>query len=183
MSIAIIAGIPGAGKTTVMNEAIKGKNIKVINYGDVIFEIAKERKLVNHRDELRKLPFDIQRNMQIEAAKKIAKNENVIVDTHCTVKTPYGYLPGLPYDVLNILKPDRIILVEANPEEIVARRSKDADIRMRDEESKEEMEEHQLMNRIAAMSYATIIGATVKIIKNRQGKIEKAAEEIIKALE
>lgn len=182
MSIAIIAGIPGAGKTTVMNEVIKRKNIKVINYGDVIFEIAKERKLVNNRDELRKLPFDIQREMQIEAAKKIAK-KNAIVDTHCTVKTPYGYLPGLPYDVLNILKPDRIILIEANPEEIVARRSKDADIRMRDEESKEEMEDHQLMNRIAAMSYATIVGATVKIIKNRQGKIEEAAEEIARALE
>ncbi len=182
MSIAIIAGIPGAGKTTVMNEVIKRKNIKVINYGDVIFEIAKERKLVNNRDELRKLPFDIQREMQIEAAKKIAK-KNAIVDTHCTVKTPYGYLPGLPYDVLNILKPNRIILIEANPEEIVARRSKDADIRMRDEESKEEMEDHQLMNRIAAMSYATIVGATVKIIKNRQGKIEEAAEEIARALE
>lgn len=181
--ISIIAGIPGAGKTTVMNEVLKKKKIKVINYGDEIFKIAEKKGLVNNRDELRKLPFELQRNMQIEAAKNIAKYGNVIVDTHCTIKTPFGYLPGLPYDVLNILKPKRIILIEADAREIVERRKKDEKIRQRDEESIESMEEHQLMNRIAGMSYAILTGATLKIIKNRQGKIKEAAEEIIKALE
>ena len=165
--IVIVAGIPGAGKTTVMNEVLKEKNYKVIN----------------HRDELRKLPFELQREMQIEAAKNIAKHEDVIVDTHCTIKTPFGYLPGLPYDVLNILKPKRIILIEALPEEIMARREKDAAIRMRDEESIQSMEEHQLMNRIAGMGYAILTGATLKIIKNKQGKLKEAAKEMIRALE
>ncbi|RLB60503.1 MAG: adenylate kinase [Deltaproteobacteria bacterium] len=181
--IAIVAGIPGAGKTTVMNEVLKKREYKVVNYGDEIFKIAKERKLVEHRDELRKLPYEMQREMQIEAAKRIAKLGNAIVDTHCTIKTPFGYLPGLPYDVLSILKPSRIILIEANPEEIMERRKKDAEIRIRDEESIESMEEHQLMNRIAGMSYAVLTGATLKIIKNRQGRLEEAAEEMIKALE
>ncbi|MCD6572608.1 MAG: adenylate kinase [Thermoplasmata archaeon] len=181
--IAIVAGIPGAGKTTVMNEVLKKREYKVVNYGDEIFKIAKERKLVEHRDELRKLPYEMQREMQIEAAKRIAKLGNAIVDTHCTIKTPFGYLPGLPYDVLSILKPSRIILIEANPEEIMERRKKDADIRVRDEESAASMEEHQLMNRIAGMSYAVLTGATLKIIKNRQGRLEAAAEEMIKALE
>ncbi len=181
--IAIVAGIPGAGKTTVMNEVLKKKDFRVINYGDEIFRIAKERNLVQHRDDLRKLPYDVQREMQIQAAKNIAKLGNVIVDTHCTIKTPFGYLPGLPYDVLSILKPDRIILIEANPEEIMQRRKKDAEIRKRDEESITSMEEHQLMNRIAGMSYAVLTGATLKIIMNRQGKLQEAAEEMIKALE
>ncbi|KAA0009016.1 MAG: adenylate kinase [Thermoplasmata archaeon] len=181
--IAIVAGIPGAGKTTVMNEVLKKREYKVVNYGDEIFKIAKERRLVEHRDELRKLPYEMQREMQIEAAKRIAKLGNAIVDTHCTIKTPFGYLPGLPYDVLSILKPSRIILIEANPEEIMERRKKDAEIRIRDEESIESMEEHQLMNRIAGMSYAVLTGATLKIIKNRQGRLEAAAEEMIKALE
>ena len=181
--IAIVAGIPGAGKTTVMNEVLKKREYKVVNYGDEIFKIAKERRLVEHRDELRKLPYEMQREMQIEAAKRIAKLGNAIVDTHCTIKTPFGYLPGLPYDVLSILKPSRIILIEANPEEIMERRKKDAEIRVRDEESIESMEEHQLMNRIAGMSYAVLTGATLKIIKNRQGRLEAAAEEMIKALE
>jgi adenylate kinase len=33
--------------------------------------------------------------------------KNVIVDTHCTVKTPKGYMPGLPAWVLKEIKPDR----------------------------------------------------------------------------
>ena len=181
--IVIVAGIPGAGKTTVMNEVLKKRSIKVINYGDEIFKIAKEKGLASHRDELRKLPYETQRKMQIEAARNIAKLRNVIIDTHCTIKTPFGYLPGLPYDVLNILKPSRIILIEAFPEEIMERRNKDAEIRERDKESIESMEEHQLMNRIAAMGYAILTGATVKIIKNRQGRLQEAAEEMIEALE
>ena len=76
------------------------------------------------RDRLRKLPYELQREMQIQAAKNISKLGNVIVDTHCTIKTPFGYLPGLPYDVLQILKPSRIILIEADAKEIMERRRK-----------------------------------------------------------
>lgn len=177
----IIAGIPGAGKTTVLNEALKIKEMEVINYGDVMFEMAKQEGIEN-RDEMRKLPYEKQRELQLKAAKKIAEKDDIIIDTHCTIKTPYGYLPGLPYDVLQILQPKRIILIEAEPEEIEARRKKDEGIRKRDEESREEIELHQMMNRVAAMSYAVITNATVKIVKNRQGKIEEAAREIAKAL-
>ncbi len=178
----IVAGIPGAGKTTVLNEALKLKEMEVINYGDVMFEMAKEYG-IKDRDEMRKLPYEKQRELQIKAARKIAEKEHVIIDTHCTIKTPYGYLPGLPYDVLQILKPKRIILVEASPEEIERRRKKDAEIRQRDVESIEEIEMHQMMNRIAAMSYATLTNATVKIIENREGKLAEAAKELAKALE
>jgi len=38
------------------------------------------------------------------------------------------------------------------------------------------------MNRIAAMDYAVVTGATVKIVENNDGMAEKAAEEIIKVL-
>ncbi|MCD6331212.1 MAG: adenylate kinase, partial [Thermoplasmata archaeon] len=148
---AIIAGIPGAGKTTVLNEVIKKTGIEVINYGDVMFGMAKKEG-IKDRDEMRKLPYEKQRELQRKAAEEIAKKDNIIIDTHCTIKTPYGYLPGLPHDVLQILKPERIILIEADVEEILQRRKKDEEIRQRDKESKEEMEEHQLMNRIAGMS-------------------------------
>ena len=77
------------------------------------------------------------------------------------------------------LKPNVFILIETDPEDIVARRDKDADIRKRDDESIEDMTLHQLMNRIAAMNYAVITGATVKIIKNKQGELVKAAKELL----
>ncbi len=178
----VVAGIPGAGKTTVLNEALKIRKMDVINYGDVMFEMARQDG-IKDRDEMRKMPQEKQKEWQIKAAEKIGKMEHVIIDTHSTIKTPYGYLPGLPYHILQIIKPDRIILVEADAEEIFARRKKDEGIRQRDEEGKEEIETHQMMNRIAAMSYAVLAGATVKIVHNRQGMLEEAAREIAAVLE
>ncbi|HHH84064.1 MAG TPA: adenylate kinase, partial [Thermoplasmatales archaeon] len=98
------------------------------------------------------------------------------------IKTPSGYLPGFPYHILKKLNPRLIILIEADANEITERRAKDKDIRRRDEESIYDIEEHQLMNRIAAMNYAVLVSATVKIVKNNDGMAEKAAEEIIKVL-
>jgi adenylate kinase len=178
---AVIAGIPGAGKTTVLNAALDELDMDVVNYGSVMFSRARQRG-VTDRDQMRRLPHDVQRVIQLEAAEEIAARDNVIIDTHCTVKTPYGYLPGLPREVLLILSPARIILVEADPEEIAVRRAKDADVRERDPESVAEMHLHQQMNRIAAMAYATMVDATVKIVQNRQGKLAEAAREIAETL-
>ncbi|MBC7081495.1 MAG: adenylate kinase [Thermoplasmatales archaeon] len=173
----IVAGIPGAGKTTVLNEV---KGIEIVNYGDVMFSIAKEKNLVKNRDEIRKLPVEKQRKLQKEAARKIAKKKDVIIDTHCTIKTKDGYMPGLPYEILSIIKPDFIVLVEADPKEIEKRRNKDKDIRGRDVESLEEIELHQNINRMAAIAYAALINANVKIVKNEEGKVKECAEEIMK---
>ncbi|OYT61350.1 adenylate kinase [Thermoplasmatales archaeon ex4484_30] len=179
--VVILAGIPGAGKTTVITKALKEKDMKFVTYGTVMFEIAKKMG-VKARDEIRKLPAEKQREIQKKAAEEISRMGDVIVDTHCTIKTKEGYLPGLPYEVLKKLNPRLIILVEASEEEIIERRTKDKDIRDRDVESIEEIKEHQLMNKIAAMTYAALTGATVKIVKNNDGMLEIAAHEVARAL-
>jgi len=175
--ILIITGIPGTGKTTVMNKVIEKYPLKFVTFGTVMFEMAKKKSLVSDRDGLRKLPFSTQREIQELAAVKIKKMDNVCVDTHCTIKTKAGYLPGLPETVLKKLSPYVIILVEATPDEIIQRRSRDS--RARDVEDKDEIMEHQLFNRIAAMSYAVMSGATVKIIQNSENKLEQAAADIL----
>ena len=73
---------------------------------------------------------------------------DVIVDTHCTIKTPRGYLPGIPKWVAEALHPKQVILVEATPKEIVARRHNDP-TRARDADSEEDIANHQAMNRAA----------------------------------
>ncbi|MCD6146864.1 MAG: adenylate kinase [Thermoplasmata archaeon] len=179
--VVILAGVPGAGKTTVMKKVMERKEVNFITYGTVMLEIAKEMG-IRDRDEMRKLPIEKQRKLQELTAEKVSKMGDVVVDTHCTIKTPSGYLPGFPYHILKKLNPRLIILIEADANEITERRAKDKDIRRRDEESIYDIEEHQLMNRIAAMNYAVLVSATVKIVKNNDGMAEKAAEEIIKVL-
>ncbi len=176
MGVVIVTGIPGVGKTTVMKEAAEGIDIQFVTFGTVMADIAIEMNLVKDRDEMRKLTLEQQKELQIKTAEKVAKMDNVIVDTHCMVKTPKGYMPGLPEWVIKKLNPTAIVVVEADPEEIYNRRSKDI-TRNRDPDSKEKIAEHQQMNRAAAMTYATLSGATVKIVFNHDNAIEDAVKD------
>jgi len=182
MGVVVVTGIPGVGKTTVMKEAAEGIDIQFVTFGTVMADIAIEMNLVKNRDEMRKLTLEQQKELQIKTAEKVAKMDNVIVDTHCTVKTPKGYMPGLPEWVIKKLNPIAIVVVEADPEEIYNRRSKDI-TRNRDLDSKEKIAEHQQMNRAAAMAYATLSGATVKIVFNHDNAIEDAVKDAAPVLE
>lgn len=182
MGVIVVTGIPGVGKTTVMKEAAEGIDIQFVTFGTVMADIAIEMNLVKDRDEMRKLTLEQQKELQIKTAEKVAKMDNVIVDTHCTVKTPKGYMPGLPEWVIKKLNPTAIVVVEADPEEIYNRRSKDI-TRSRDPDSKEKIAEHQQMNRAAAMAYATLSGATVKIVFNHDNAIEDAVKDTAPVLE
>jgi len=165
-----------------MKQAAEGLDIEFVTFGTVMIDIAKEMGLVKDRDDMRKLTLEQQKDLQIRSAEKVAAMGNVILDTHCTVKTPKGYMPGLPEWVLKKLKPTAIVVVEADPDEIYNRRAKDT-TRNRDPDSEEEIAEHQQINRAAAMSYATLTGATVKIVFNHDNAIDEAvkqAEPVVK---
>jgi len=176
MGVIVVTGIPGVGKTTVMQKAAEGLDITFVTFGSIMSDIAKDLKLVKDRDEMRKLSLDQQKQLQIKTAEKIGKMRNVIVDTHCTVKTPKGYMPGLPEWVLRKLNPTAFIIVEADPQEIYNRRAKDT-TRNRDPDSVEKIAEHQMINRATAMSYATLTGATVKIVFNHDNALDAAVKE------
>ncbi|AEF96436.1 adenylate kinase [Methanotorris igneus] len=187
--VVVVTGVPGVGGTTLTQKTIEklkeeGIEYKMVNFGTVMFEVAKEEGLVEDRDQMRKLDPDTQKRIQKLAGRKIAemaKESNVIVDTHSTVKTPKGYLAGLPIWVLEELNPDIIVIVETSSDEILMRRLGDA-TRNRDIELTSDIDEHQFMNRCAAMAYGVLTGATVKIIKNRDGLLDKAVEELISVL-
>jgi len=176
MGIIVVTGIPGVGKTTVMKKAAEGIDIEFVTFGTVMIDIAKELGYVKDRDEMRKLTLDQQKELQIKSAEKVANMGNVILDTHCTIKTPQGYMPGLPEWVITKLNPRSIVLVEADAKEIFNRRKKDT-TRNRDPDSIDKIDEHQMINRAAAMSYASLTGATVKIVFNHDDKLQEAVKQ------
>lgn len=172
MKIVIVA-LPGSGKTTILN-FVKQKlpDVKIVNYGDVMLEIAKKRFGIQHRDEMRKkIPVDEYRKVQEEAAEYIASlTGDVIIDTHASIKIGGGYYPGLPDRIISKLKPDVILLLEYDPKVILERRKKDPD-RFRDLESEEEIEMHQQANRYYAFAAANAGESTVHVL-NFRGKPE-----------
>jgi len=182
MSVVVVTGIPGVGKTTVMQKAAEGMDIQFVTFGTVMVEIAKELGFVQDRDDMRKLTLEQQKELQIKSAERVASMGNVILDTHCTIKTPKGYMPGLPEWVVKKLNPSAIVVVEADAEEIYNRREKDT-TRNRDPDTKEQIDEHQMMNRAAAMAYAALTGSTVKIVFNHDDALEDAVKQAVPVLE
>lgn len=181
----VVVAVPGAGKSTTLQLLKRMKpDVKIVNFGDYMFEIAKKKYKIKDRDEMRKkLSLEEYRQLQFEAAKRIAEVKgDVVIDTHLAIKTPRGYYPGLPTEVARLLSPDVIVVIEMNSSVILERRLRDLRLRKpvitevgtiryprakRDVESEKEIELHQLINRYFSVAVANETRATVKIIDLR----------------
>lgn len=186
--VVVITGIPGVGKSTITKLALQRTRAKfrVVNFGDIMFEEAVKAKLVTHRDEMRRLSLKVQRELQLKAAQRIleiSREEPVLLDTHATIKTPLGYMLGFPKEVIEVINPKFIVIIEALPSEILGRRLRDLK-RDRDVETEEQIQRHQDLNRAAAISYAMHSNALIKIIENHEDKgLEEAVNELVKILD
>ena len=103
---------------------------------------------------------------------------DVVVDTHASILTPSGFMPGLPEWTIRALNPNIIVLVEATAQEIAGRRSKDPS-RLRDAD---DIDMHQKVNRDYAATAASIVGATVSIVENHDDEVDIAVEQFRKVL-
>jgi adenylate kinase len=180
----IVVGIPGVGKTTVVEHLVtKVKGARLVNFGSVMLEEGKRRKWVKARDKLRKLRVEKQRELQRVSAEKISrmKDRVVLVDTHLFVRTPEGFWPGLPFEVVRGLKPTHLVLIEAEPAEIASRRATDKE-RYRDHADLHELEEELSIARSLLSVSSTLTGAPMLMVDNDEGKADEAANVIAVAL-
>ena len=181
----IVMGLPGAGKSTVLAAASRKNDHKALNWGDLMFEIAakKHPAKIKARDDIRgKLTPSEQTELQAEVGAALAKMAgNVVLDTHCSIETPRGYLPGLPLAILSKFKVSRLVYITGSPQEIFTRRNSDAS-RARPG-SLESIRAHDEYNRMLLATYSVITGAPAKVIMNAQGKVEEAQREFASLLE
>jgi adenylate kinase len=184
---AIIVGIPGVGKTTVISRTAEMLNQKtmanVVVFGTLMFEEAKTKMGIKHRDEMRNMPVEEQRRLQEMAAQRISemRDDIVLVDTHLFINTSEGYYPGLPMRLLNVMKPTNLIMVAADPQEIADRRKADQ-TRQRDIISAENVQRELDIARVMVASCSILTGAPFAIIMNSDGKVDEAAANIAKML-
>ena len=183
---AVVVGIPGVGKTTVITRAAEMLNKKrkttIVVFGTVMFEQAKKIGLKS-RDEMRKMPIEDQRRLQEMAAQRIAEmNDDILlVDTHLFINTEEGYYPGLPMRLLNIMKPTNMIMVAADAIEIAKRRKTDQ-TRQRDIISAENIQKELDISRMMVASCSILTGAPFAIIMNNDGQVDEAAANIARTL-
>ena len=183
----IIVGVPGVGKSTIINNATetlekKGTSVKTVVFGSVMFEEAKKLG-INDRDELRKQTIDIQQRLQNMAAEHISNLDDTIVfvDTHLFIKTQSGYYPGLPMNLILKMNPQRLILITANSNEILNRRKKDT-TRTRDLISDDEINRDIQVSLSMISSLSILTGAPFEIIYNHDDMIDSATSQLVELL-
>ncbi len=188
--VVIVSGLPGVGKSTVLNIAIEqlrseGLRVELVNYGTVMLEEALRNKLVKHRDEMRKLKVAEQLRLQRLAAEKLYELSKevdlLLVDTHLFILTPRGRWPGLSVNNLSELDVKQVIVVEADPKEIIQRRLSDKS-RIREMETPDSILDDLQYNRYLAAALSVFTSSPVVFIPNHTGKAEEAAEAIYKVL-
>lgn len=173
----ILAGIPGSGKSTILEKTHQLlPELKIINYGDMMLKEASLQHI--DKDTLRKLPLSLQQKIGIEAAKKMAMHmpELVCIDTHAMIKTPIGFCPGIPEEVIEILNPHAIGMIECSAAQIYERRKLDK-TRNRDIDSIEQIEYHQQISRSFLIACTAISSALYVPISN-QGTSAEAAKQL-----
>jgi adenylate kinase len=180
----VVVGVPGVGKTTVVDKVVAAlPKAKLVTFGTVMFEEAKARRWAKDRDQMRKMPVEKQKRLQKLAASKIARMKDpvVLVDTHLFIRTSEGLWPGLPFEVVRAMKPTHLVLVEALPEEILKRRAADS-TRSRDSLTTDGMVAELELGRSFLSVSATLTGAPMLIVTNREGRAEEVAESIASML-
>ncbi len=189
--VVIVTGVPGVGKTTVLEKLSgiaeeRGMKIKIVNFGSYMLRYAIREGIVSDRDEMRHLPLRKQLELQRlaarsiieEASSELGENDYLIIDTHALVKTAAGYWPGLPRHVIDELKPDMIAVIEADPEAIAARQERDKTRKRSDIGGVEGVRRLMEYARAASFASATYYASTVAIIENPEGHPEVAAEKL-----
>lgn len=185
MSVTLVSGVPGVGTSTIAAETVSDlDDHRLFNFGDAMLEAAMTQGIAESRDELSGLSASERGALQRYAAGYVrdeASEGPIVVTTNFAVRTAEGYVPGLPDPVLYEMGPDRLVVVEAEPE-TVAERRKEGEYRDYPEPTASGIRFHQRMNRTAAFVYSSRSSATVHHVSN-EGGIEDAAEKLGTVLE
>ena len=184
-----MTGIPGVGKTTILNELqglakLNNFSLTVVNFGTVMNGIMRELGKAMHRDDMRQQGIETQKKAQELAASEIVTHSTegtTIVDTHMFVRTGSGLWAGLPQNVLQRLSPRLFVLVEADPDQIAVRRRTDTD-RRREQAVAEDIRFDLEWSRATAAASAITTGSPVKVIRNDTGRQKQAALELFQTI-
>ncbi|MBI4015839.1 MAG: AAA family ATPase [Candidatus Aenigmarchaeota archaeon] len=179
-----IGGVHAVGKSTIIKGAdLLGRD--VVSVSKEMVRYANQYGITN--DMLNRLPYDERARVGDETFKAIARaNRKVIVDSHYTILIMDGTMPrswemGIP-DWLAKNHITGYLLVEAAPEQVLARRVADhSDAGERRSKDLAVVEYELHMERRAAEYYSNAAGLQLHVIQNT-GSVEQAQREFSDAL-
>lgn len=179
--VVIIFGLPGVGKTTLINEVLKNRNDFVrLSGGSLINEELSEEE----RDILRKQTSDqILSNQEIllynyKKKREALGNKHIIFDGHCVIKSENS-LTVIPYEVIQRLNPDIIIFLDENSETITERRSRDDKRPDREIETVADLDKNRDLQLEVCQDYTRKLDIPMKIFNSpKSEEINTVLDEI-----
>ena len=175
-NITALVGVPGVGKTSLCKSAAGALGYKYVNYGELMLEVAIFNGLASNQDEMFKLDIEVQQSIWQSAANKVNEmkqfSNRILLDLHGVDRSEIGYIISLP---IEIIVPDRIIIVESSYENIILRRYRDKS-RIRILEDLKDVKEHMEMLRMTMMACSVIYGSYLSLVDN--DNFEKCLDEL-----
>ncbi len=179
----IVTGTPGAGKSTILGALAKKKLINLINLGNLMLDIAKDKYGIKGREDLGRMTGDqIKENREAAFADIIEKKKDAIIDTHLTIKYGRRYVPGFTIEELEKIRIKAMVYIDATAKEIWRRRHNDQSKfdRRNISDTEAEIDEQKSVNLAILSSCAIYLSIPIYIIYNSDGKVKEAEAELEK---
>ncbi len=181
MQAVIVVGVPGAGKSTVVDKIAKlCKEYTLVNVGDMMLEVGKKKGYLTEKDNhdtMRGRSNEERQELIREVFNEIAKMKgDVIIDTHASISKHGRFMPGLPGDVISGLKDSLkgVICIDAPTESIILRRERDT-TRQRDVDSIEMIDMQRMINVSMVSAIAQRYDAPLYVLFNQENMQEESA--------
>ncbi|MCL5090026.1 MAG: AAA family ATPase [Candidatus Marsarchaeota archaeon] len=188
--IIVIAGLSGAGKTTLVNSISKSLkhaniNFKVVNVGTLMEDIGIKNKYITHRDQIKKIDVKLGSNLRELAYSKISKlRENVLLDTHITIEneSESRFVSGLPSKTLKYLRNvAALVYINAPSEDIIKRRNTDKS-RNREKQDAFSLDIQRIVDISALAYYSSYFNIPIYIIENKNRTLEKSIDDLNRSI-
>lgn len=175
---AVISGVPAAGKSTVATlAALARPETKIHELGEAMTALAVAEGLAQSVESLPALRDDDRARLQVEAAEPLRHLTGpFLVVAHLLVLGPNGMRPGLPPAARDAIAPNRIVVVECAPAEIVRRRAEGTRAQTQPGQPADVIDAHQRQVLADAAAFAADAGARFAVVRGDQPLPNAAAD-------
>lgn len=176
--VALVFGLPGAGKSTLITDAIANDGRYLRLSGGSLINAALSDE---DRDRLRKLDSnEILLNQEklvigFNNKLKALSGKTVLFDGHCLVKDGNKTVE-IPQEIIRRLHPDLIVFVDVSPKIIAERRSNDSNRPDREKENPDQLQAQRELQISICKKYATYLKIPLVILPN------PSSDDLLKAL-
>jgi adenylate kinase len=177
-----VTGVPGVGKTSlVRHPLISHSEFEVAAFSSLMLMAGREAGLLSRVEDLERVDRDTRERLQREAVRTIDQqlsSSAVLIDGHLLVQGREGLLSGVPSNEMRNLRLSHIVVLIADPREILARSSRGStphDIVHNDSHSIARLQQLVLD---AALYHSLALDVALHVVENPHSKLDETAMKL-----